>query len=315
MDTQSPRISTRSLIVLGIILIIICVLAFLAYWQRAALVETIQGINTRMHMNGAYTLSGSGTDVTVIRHGIFGDSKVTAKSGTIVDFAHSSNGSYALVLSPNGHDEDVVALNASEKKLTSDGGIKAALAVSSDGRYISYTQFTPKDAHQQMPTDQLADWSVSILDTHDSSAMVFKSAYAPHFYSSGGKSYVEFMVPAGMGITDLAKKQTLVMNILGNSTISHPTYVSPTGNYALVFSTLGKRYAAFSLDSKFPPIPTPIVTNLGTYSTVIGIDGKGFYVPYSAHGTAELGYVLLSNMKSPVWAYQTQGAAIVKLIP
>ncbi len=303
---------------LGVLLGILLILVFV---DRAQIKQSLDSISALTHVSGSYVIRGSAISRSVFRIGWFGNHPVTTKSGTVIDYARSGSNQYALVLSPDGRDEYLMHLGSKAEKLVSTGGTKSALVVSANGAQLAYAQLSPSGFTKTGPSSGMKDWSVSVYSPKTKSAIVLPSAYQPEFFSIKGKQYMEFMSPRGMGIMDLSIANTYntsySTSTMPATNVLHPTFVTPDGAHALIYSSAAGAYALYTISGNFPFSFKQVTTLSSAYGQVVGVDAKGFYV-VSANTKArssDVSYVSFAHPTASLWTYRSDGPAVLKLIP
>ncbi len=295
-----------------VILLIIVLIPIVIY--RHPITTFVKNLNALTQIHGDYLVTGPADGTTVEKIGYFKNTPITSKSGKLVDYARVPSGEFAIVLSATGRDEDIVKLGATEKKLTTDGGIKSALTVSPDGNYIAYAQLLPGTYGVSGPSTRLQDWYVSLYDVKGKTVSRISNAYQPQFFTKEGKLYMEFMNARGMGMTNVASNTTRILSDLTSESTAHPTYVSPDGKYAVKFNTVKDgEYALYSIGGTYPfalkkegVLPT-------SQTHIIGITNSGLYAVNPSKDTSSIQHIPFASLSAQDWTYLVYGTDIIKL--
>lgn len=306
---QRPNYFLWAVLVLLLIIVLIPIVIY-----RHPISTFVKNLNALTHIHGEYLVTGPADGTTVEKIGYFKNTPLISKSGKLIDYDRVPRGEFAIVLSATGRDEDIVQLGATEKKLTTDGGIKAALTVSPDGNYIAYAQLLPGTYGVSGPSTRLQDWFVSLYDVKGKTVSRISNAYQPQFFTKEGKLYMEFMNAHGMGMTNIASNTTRILSDLTSESTGHPTYVSPDGKYVVKFNTIKDgEYTLYSIGSTYPFTLKKEGALPNSQTRIVGIDTNGLYTVSSSKDQSKIQYAPFTSLASHSWTYLTYGTDIIKL--
>ncbi len=310
-EPQPSHVNRHTALIIAIVLLLI-IIGFL-YWFRAPLGMFSRNFAALMSIHGEHIVQGPGIGEKVSTIGFFGEQKVTSKAGRVVDYAHSSKGDFAIILSPDGRDEDVFSLSDMQK-ITSDGGIKSSLSVSPDGTNVAYAALKPGGYHAFGPSSNIADWSVRIHDVKSSVELVFLGAYQPQFFTSGTSTVVAFMQPDGIMMDNVTTHTVQLVKESGSTSTMSPLYVSPDGKHLLSYDQSKSQYVLYDMSGTFPFTLKPHVP-MPPLGHVIGMDNNGIYssVVSSQAKRADVLYTTFAKPFSVAWTYASSGTALFKM--
>jgi roadblock/LC7 domain-containing protein len=183
--------------VFGLIaLLLVLAVVALAYWFPRSSYGAFYGL---------HYLSGTYPDRSLQEFDIKGTHPVTfSNSGKVIDYAHAAGVSVGIEVNASGH-QDIYSLGNKSVALTTDGGTKAALAVSPDGKTVAYA-----DRLSEVVATSTADfynvsaWQIKMLTIKDKTTKTIGVGFAPHFFTSNGVSYIAYITKTSIRIINLA---------------------------------------------------------------------------------------------------------------
>lgn len=176
-------------------------------------------------------------------------------SGTLIEYARA-RGVEAVITESKPGVQDITVLGATPHALTTDGGIKSALAISSDGKTVAYAAYIAKTVATSTPTFyNFNSWVVKVADIATGKVMTEGAGSGPAFFVRDGKSYLLFTSSQGITAKDIATGATQLLSLKIPYNSLNPARVSPDGMYLALVSPW---YSSYHIDSIEPFKVTPI---------------------------------------------------------
>ncbi|MES2014603.1 MAG: hypothetical protein V4437_02180 [Patescibacteria group bacterium] len=307
---------SKQSLALGVVVLVVVLAVGFVYGRSFA--DDVRG---GLALRGAHSIEADSGTRVLNEFGLFGTKHVSVPfSGTIVDYAEGGATKVALIVSTKDGKEDFALLSTS-RMITSDGGIKGAPAVSSDGSMLAYARFSktlkPDDnVGAALAASSVDDWIVETMDIAKGAVVTHGAGYAPQFFTIDGARYLFFTTSKGLTMLNLGNR-ALASVALGTTTpVRFPAKVSADGGYVALLDAATYRYSIFSLrqNGSIFSIQPKGELPLGTY--LVAFKGSSvFGVARAGSGPVVLSVFDLKNLQRPILTHQFSSTALYRFIP
>lgn len=195
---------------------------------------------------GVKVFEGTYTSGKVLEFGLFGlkEEKVNVV-GELTDYSEYGNIKVAIVTNAETKTQDVFLLGLKNKQLTTNGIGKAAVSISSDGKYIAYAQRADHVVGGEF-SSQISAWSVIVTEIATGTHTNLGQGFAPQFYvTSDGATRVLYTTRTGVSSVDIATKSVRSLDFINPGLIDYSATVSRDGKYLAVPNGLTKVFQIF----------------------------------------------------------------------
>jgi len=206
---------------------------------------------------------------------------LTKDSTSTGDYASAHGTKVAVEAQKEGADGQVYLLGKNGRALTDYPGRKAVLAVSPDGKFVTYSVATSTTA-----VGKLSSWRIHLYDLKAEKDTDLGPGFGGQFFERDGAPWLLYTTADGISVIDTATLKGFTTDSFDfNDDVAFMAKTSPDGTYIALRDSARLAFNLFKVTSISTSLPLglePLSTDVSGYSDILLTDSAAFGISDAA---------------------------------